>query len=219
MRALHLALFLPLLSVLAAPRAVAETADPNLWVTNGTVFALQQHEGTLYVGGQFSEISPATGAGVIFDPQTGASVPGFPKVVGRVFAAAGDGAGGWYIGGLLTNVGGQPRANLAHIASNLTVTSWNPGTNEAVLALGVGVSGTLFIGGDFTTAAGQPRTRLAEIQVDGSATTWNPGPNGIVWALAITGGSVYAGGDFTFIGATPRNRLAQISTSTAVSRR
>lgn len=193
----------------------AQPADPNIPVTNGSVYALARHDQTLYVGGQFSEISSATGAGIPIDGNTGASVVGFPQVVGRVFTSVSDGAGGWYIGGLFTKVGGLARTNLAHVASNLTVAAWNPSPNDAVLALVTDIStGAVYAGGAFTTIGGQSRARLAELDASGAATAFNPGANSLVRALYVTGGSLYAGGDFTFVGATPRNRLVQITRST-----
>src|SRR5689334_10317929 len=144
-------LALVFLALTLAVPAWSQPASPTLPVTNGAVYALEQQDGTLYVGGQFTQIAPATGAGIPFDPTTGATVAGFPKVVGRVFCVAQDIAGGWYIGGLFTSVGGQPRSNLARINPDMTVSPWNPGTNDVVFAIAQSVSGSVFVGGIFTT--------------------------------------------------------------------
>ena len=211
----RLALFVVVLSTFAI-QASAQPADPNFPVTNGPVYALEQQNGTLYVGGQFTQISPASGAGVPFDPTTGAQVVGFPKVVGRIFVVAQDIAGGWYIGGIFTSVGGQPRSNLARINPDMSVSPWNPVANDAVYSIAQSVSGTVFVGGLFTTITGQSRSRIAEIDVNGNATAWNPGANSVVRTLIVTGGTVYAGGDFSFIGGVPRSCLAAISSTTGV---
>src|SRR5882762_9914604 len=91
----------------------AQGIDENLWVTNGTVRTVVRDGGTIYVGGGFSQVGPATGPAVPIDAGTGALPPAFPKVAGsRVFAVVSDGTGGWYIGGSFTAVGGVPRSNL-----------------------------------------------------------------------------------------------------------
>src|SRR5688572_3472744 len=104
----------------------AQAIDQNLWVTNGQVNAIAREGGTVYIGGTFTHVGPATGGGVPIDVASGALPPSFPKVDGIVHAVASDGAGGWYIGGAFTAVGGLPRVNLAHVASNLSVTAWSP---------------------------------------------------------------------------------------------
>ncbi len=215
----HAALVATLLaaSLLWAHAALAEPVDTNLWVTNGSVFALAQDASTIYVGGQFTEVSSATGAGIVFDPATGATLPGYPQVVGRVLCAAGDVSGGVYIGGLFTSVGGQARANVAHIAADLSVSAWNPGTNGAVLALDVGPTATVYMGGEFTLVGGQARDRIAAVASNGAVTSWNPSSSGNVHALEVTGGSVYTGGNFNFIGGSPRANIAILSTSTGLA--
>ena len=79
-----------------------------------------------------------------------------------MYAVASDGAGGWYIGGYFTAVGGLPRSNLAHVASDLSVSAWNPNANGAVYALAVSGS-TVYAGGDFTSIGGQARNRIAAL--------------------------------------------------------
>src|SRR2546426_1486999 len=83
----------------------AQTIDENLWVTNGPVRAVVRDGGTIYIGGDFTQVGPATGGGVPLDAASGALPPSFPKVVGVVFAVISDGAGGWYLGGSFSAVG------------------------------------------------------------------------------------------------------------------
>src|SRR5262245_29562846 len=45
----------------------AQTANPNLWVTDGVVNAIAASGGTVYLGGSFSMVGPATGACVPVD--------------------------------------------------------------------------------------------------------------------------------------------------------
>src|SRR6266516_1094374 len=88
--------------------------------------AVVRDGGTIYIGGEFTQVGPATGGGVPLDAASGALPPSFPKVLGAVYAVVSDGAGGWYIGGSFSGVGGFPRSNLAHVASDLSVSDWNP---------------------------------------------------------------------------------------------
>ena len=51
--------------------AWAQVVDPNLYVTNGSVSSSVVLGNTLYIGGQFTEVGPATGAGVPTDSVCG----------------------------------------------------------------------------------------------------------------------------------------------------
>ncbi len=202
--------------VFAGSSARAQTVDNIRWVTNGSVFAVAHHDGITYVGGQFTVVSPPSGAGVSINSGNGVVPAGFPFVVGRVFTAVGDGSGGWYLGGIFTSVGGQPRNNVAHLGSDLSVTAWNPNANGAVLALQITTLGTVYAGGDFTSIGGQARNRLAELDASGNATAMNANLSSTVRALATSGSAMYVGGDFTFAGggALPRSRLLAIDINT-----
>ncbi|MFI5371583.1 MAG: putative Ig domain-containing protein [Candidatus Eisenbacteria bacterium] len=194
--------------------AGAQTVRQDLWITNGTVNATAIAGDTLYVGGAFTAIAPATGCGVPLDANTGRALDGLPEVSGSVSTVVPDGSGGWYIGGLFTTVGGQPRTNLAHVLADLSVDPWAPVVNNTVRALLV-TGGTIHIGGDFTSAGGQSRSQIAELDLGtGLATGWNPGANGLVWALATDGSVIYVGGDFTTIGGQNRSRIAALDPAT-----
>jgi hypothetical protein len=200
----------------------AQDVDSNLWVPDGEVDAVAVSGNTLYLGGQFSRLGPASGCGALIDPGTGALLPNFPQVNGYVLAVTPDGAGGWFIGGFFTSVGGFPRTSLAHINSDLSVDPWNPvllgnGTGPQVLA--IAVNGTsVDIGGLFTQVNGQPRSNLAAIDASsGAVGAWNPSPNASVNALVANAGQVYAGGDFTIISGQPRQRLAGFDPGGALS--
>lgn len=90
-------------------------------VTDGAVTAsTMRQEGAItraWLAGSFTRIGFRSGAGVAVNA-TGASdtFPGAPRVEGGVvLATTDDGAGGWYIGGTFTQVGGVPARNVAHI--------------------------------------------------------------------------------------------------------
>ena len=155
--------------------AHAQTVDPNLWVTNGPVYSVVREGGTIYIGGHFTQVGPATGGGVRRSmPRAAGYRASFPKVAGNVLAVTSDGAGGWFIGGAFTHVGGLLRSNLAHVAADLSVSAWSPNPNSRVHALAVSGS-TVYVGGEFTAIGGQGRQFIAAIDAaTGAATAWNP---------------------------------------------
>src|SRR6185503_1736997 len=97
--------------------ASAQTVRSDFWVTNGYVWKAVQSGGTIYLGGLFSRVGPASGSAVPVNATTGLPVASFPKVVGTVQTIVPDGSGGWYLGGSFSSVGGIARSNLAQVAS------------------------------------------------------------------------------------------------------
>jgi len=188
-------------SVTAAPQA-----RDDLWVANGPVYAMASNDDAshLFSNGVFSYATPGTGA-ITMDSQFARFDSGFPHINGPVYALASDDAGGWYVGGKFTQVGGQPHNNLAYISwdgSGWQVEAWSTVVDDAVYALALSEDGlTLFAGGAFTTVAGGTLTRnhLAAFNVvDGSLDmAWDPNVNGLVRTLVVDGTRLYAGGDFT----------------------
>ena len=120
-----------------------------------------------------------------------------------------DGCGGWYVGGLFTQVGAVTGiSNLAHIKSDRTVdTAWIPSVNGMVRAMRLSADlHTLYIGGSFTTVAGSARQNLAALTTryvktpitttpdpddytcsestpTNPVTNWDPAPNTTVTAM------------------------------------
>lgn len=197
---------------------VAARAFP---VTDGPVYAIAQQGETVYIGGSFSRVSRPTGAGVPVDPLTGEPQRGFPMILGRVYEAISDGAGGWFIGGDFETVGGLPRGNLAHIRGDGTVSEWDPGPNGYVSSLARRGT-TLYVAGSFTMIGGQERFLAAAVDTgSGHPTSWDPSPSNeinvdriSVNALAVRGDSVYVGGLFTNIGGERRATLAELDGTT-----
>src|SRR5215472_11686619 len=89
-----------------ADSANAQAVDPNLWVTDGDVYATVPDGNTLYIGGHFSRVGPNIGSFAAIDALNGEPRSGWPRVDGSVLAVVADGAGGWYIGGAFTHVSG-----------------------------------------------------------------------------------------------------------------
>jgi outer membrane protein assembly factor BamB len=102
---------------------------------------------TVYVGGAFSRIANRTGSAIVVPGSGGAPVPGFPEVAGgSVTASVADGAGGWYLGGSFTNVGGVARPGLAHVRGDgMLDTAFAPDELGEVRALAL--AGTVLYAG------------------------------------------------------------------------
>src|SRR5688500_7223499 len=96
-------------AVLAGPSS--EAAGPSAlpiqtaWVTDGPVNAIAQSSTTVYLGGDFHYVGPATGGFAVLNQSSGAVAAPWARVDGPVLAMAPDGSGGWYIGGNFNNVG------------------------------------------------------------------------------------------------------------------
>jgi arylsulfatase A-like enzyme len=178
--------------------------------------------------------SPASFRWQVGPVQTFSSVPDLaaPDVAGAsVQAIVPDGAGGWYVGGDFTAVGGIPRTNLAHIVEDavngslVVDTEWAPVTDGAVTTMAI-ASGTLYVGGSFTSVAGangqRDRAGLAALSAAGDVIDWDPQATdaspgsraATVHALAVEPGpspaSIYAAGDFTRIGGADIEKIAKL---------
>lgn len=71
-----------------------------------------------YIGGDFTAVNTFYTQGALVNNTSGAPDRNYPVVAGlgtSVLASVSDGAGGFYIGGTFTTVGGLARNRLAHI--------------------------------------------------------------------------------------------------------
>jgi len=213
---------LPLASANATSTVPRHTISPN-----GPVLAIAQSGTTIYLGGNFSEVGTPIGTWASLSTSTGQvdqTMPqvagGFPELVPGVFAEVSDGAGGWYIGGTFTSVGGLPRNGLAHILANKTVDpNFDPNVAGPVYAMVLSGS-TIYFGGAFETVNGSVLRHLAAAvnATTGVATEWNPDPNNTPSALAVSGSTVYMGGEFTTVnGSTPRRFAAAVDATTGTA--
>ena len=112
-----------------------------------------------------------------------------------------DGAGGWYIGGEFTQVGGVARNYIAKINADGSLNSWNPGADGYIHTLTVS-GNTLYAGGSFANIGGQPRSHIASFNTTtGALNSWNPDePDGDINTITIDGGQDYSGGTFSMVG-------------------
>jgi len=90
----------------------AQSVDSTMWCLGpgDRVLASARVGNTIYLGGLFSSVGPATGGGVPISIPTAAPAPEFPRVAGEVNAVVPDGQGGWYIGGLFNAVAMMAKA-------------------------------------------------------------------------------------------------------------
>ena len=186
------------------------------WVPDGEVSAVAVLGSTAYIGGQFNRIGPLTGPSAALDPASGKLSGAWPDVLGIVRAAIPDGAGGWFLGGGFTAVGGVERQNLAHVRPNGTLDpAWAPSTRGEVRTL-VRQGVTVYAGGRFDQANGTPRGGIAGFDVTTGelrpfAGSVGGGP-ATVDVLAIGGirenRTLYAGGSFSAANGLTRNNLA-----------
>jgi hypothetical protein len=159
------------ISVVVATSAVAQPASQSrlTWVTNGSVRAAAVHDQTLFVGGNFTRVAPAENfLGPFFGVSrtTGAALPTLPWADGAVFAIEPDGAGGYFVGGRFSQIGGIARAALAHVLSDGRVDpAFVPALEPALDSQGdvspilevralARVGGTLLVGGALRAGTG-----------------------------------------------------------------
>src|SRR5262245_17547814 len=156
-----IALAAVLAGFITSQSAVAAAPPPD-WRLNGPVSAVARAGDRIILGGSFDYIGPVTGPGAAISTSTGEHSPEFPLIEGgHIHGAIGDGAGGFYIGGDFTMVGGLPRRGLAHLLEDGRVDeTWEATVDGEVYALALG-AGRLYAGGDFAKANGDDRANLA----------------------------------------------------------
>jgi hypothetical protein len=206
-------------------------APAGTWVVSGgtvgggVVASVATSGSTAYLGGNFGYVGPQTGSFVPVDPASGDLVGPWPMVAGDVYAAIGDGFGGYYISGSFTSVGTAHIENVAHIFFDGTVdTVWEAGTDGPVYALarlGAGGDVTLYLGGAFTEVNGVSHAGLAAIDVDGALVQgFDPvvtGGSETVLALEVRGSTLYVGGSFGSVGGGSSTNLGAVDATSGAA--
>ncbi|HRI46849.1 MAG TPA: T9SS type A sorting domain-containing protein, partial [Ignavibacteriaceae bacterium] len=201
-----------MLIVFCCGQIFPQTANSDMWITNGDVTAIAVDGNYTYIGGNFTYVGPNTGKGAKLTTTSTVPASNFPKVDGVIRVAVSDADGNWYIGGDFTKVGDLTRNCLARINSDGSVHGWNPNANSTVAAIAISGS-DIYVGGTFTTVGGQSRNRLAKLNnTDGTAdANWNPNASATVRAIAISVSDIYVGGEFVTVGGQSRNYLAKLN--------
>ena len=216
---------LSLVSVARAGAAVVSSRPLPTWETNGSGRAVTRVGTHVYIGGDFSYVGPYTGSGVPLSDASGRPVARFAKIDGSVSAVVPDGAGGYYVGGVFTSVGGAARVGLAHIKADGSLDqSWRADLGRAVSytpsVTALALSGsTLYVGGSFSSIGGQQRENIAALDAaTARVSAWNPHASGyLVAALVVSGQTVYVGGLFDAIGGQVRRNLAALDATTGLA--
>jgi len=189
----------------------------SMFATNGLVntSVYDPINNVYYIGGDFTMVNPFYTQGALLDIASASPIRTLPIVAGgSVLASVSDGAGGLFIAGSFTTVGGLTRNRLAHINSSGQVTAWNPNPDNTVNTIALS-GATLYVGGAFTSIGGQSRNNIAALDAStGNATLWNPDANNSVNSIVISGSTVFAGGLFSTIGGQTRNNIAALDAST-----
>ena len=196
--------------VAAGPaRAQVAAVPAPAWATTAVREPLALGPGNALYVADWWRFAVRTGSSVAFDG-TGAIDSAWPAVDSSVQAIAPDGAGGWFLAGAFTKVGGQRRDGLAHITAGGTLDPvWAPmAAGGPVHALAV-VGDIVYAGGDIASINGQRRSRLAALdRVSGRPLPWSPRVDSDVFTLAANDGVLYAGGWFDRVDGMPRKGLA-----------
>lgn len=205
-------------AVLAAAPAAAQNLDPvtDFYVTDDVVQAVDVIGDSLYVGGRFTHIGRFTGTAAPVSITTGETLPGFPQANDEVWAILPDGAGGWFLGGDFTEIGGVARENVAHVLPDMTVDpAWQADTEGRVRGFAIH-DGKLYMHGYFGRVHGEFRTRLASVDLaTGALTSWHPtAETGVmIEDFFLDGDILYIVGSFTEIAGQPR-RMASFDLTT-----
>jgi hypothetical protein len=217
--------FLVCIGLLITPltsKAQCDAPITSMFSTNGLVNAsiFDPVNNVYYIGGDFTAVNTFYTQGALVNNTSGAADRNYPVVAGlgtSVLASVSDGAGGFYIGGTFTTVGGLARNRLAHINSSGQVTAWNPNADNSVNTIAISGS-TIYVGGAFANVGGQARNFVAAIDATtGVATSWNPNANNSINVLVVSGSTVYTGGLFTTIGGQSRNNIAALDVTTGLA--
>lgn len=170
------------LALVLAPPAAADPVQPAVvsanpvdftpHVLDGTVWAIAVVGETVLVGGDFSEVSDATGGTFhrrdnifAYELRTGRLLDLATRFDGPVYALAAGGDGTVYAGGAFRVVNGMPQRGLARISVSTGervagfAGSINYGDVRALAVAGPFV----YAGGTFTRAGGAPRVALARL--------------------------------------------------------
>ena len=193
------------------------------WSPNGFISALALDGHTLYAGGRFDQVGPASGAFVIVDANDATAINTATTLTTQVRAIVADGNGGWFVASEpeLGVVGGP---SVDHVGADGTR---DPAWTRPAIAgtiLNMAADGSrLFIGGVFDTVNGTSRRGVAAFDAStGALLPWNAQladsrtrPNSpSVWALGTAAGRVYLSGSFTHADGIARDHFAVLDAGT-----
>lgn len=198
----------------AAPSAAQADLAAGSYVLNGSVLDIVHGAAGTFVAGTFTGQFRPTGGGLIV-PDSGSGEPdpsAFPHFAGRVYTAVGDGAGGWFVGGIFTVEGHPEVRDLAHIQSDGTIDADWIAPPRNVRAL-VRSGDKLYVGQGCGVIAVEAATGArADWSLQGQAGAICS--NGVA-DLAVSGSTLFVGGDFSWsLNEGQRRYLAAVDLAT-----
>ena len=212
---------------------------PKLWGQTGSVMDMAVHGHTLYVAGDFTDVTRGsqhrlscgvsafnreTGAWQSWQPDIHTGVATKPTI--SALEVVGDHL---LIGGNFESVDSSDRWGFAEFVclhgtsfpGDLTNTRLfvRQGMLEGTVTEIASSSGSVYLAGNFDSILGQTRTRAGAVSLSHpdeltgqvQLEAWNPAPNGDINVLRVDGGRLFAGGVFTWIDGAARNYVAQFS--------
>ncbi|HUZ84905.1 MAG TPA: hypothetical protein VMU66_09430 [Gaiellales bacterium] len=203
--------------------------------TNGVVRSIVYLGGVTYLGGDFTQVTPAGialgGTGTVTrnylaacSESTGAILPWNPGANGRVMSLANAGST-IYVGGHFTTLAGQSRKNIGAVTTTGAATSFNPTAAGEVFVVRVGPNGNIFAGGSFSKLAGKSAPKIGELTPAGARVSWPVTVGQVtgfacpprcppqVFTIAFSGSTVYFGGHFGLVNGVSRNEAAAVNIS------
>lgn len=191
------------LAAFAVSNAALDNWNPG---ASSEIFALASRGSSLFVGGDFTEISGSARSALAsygsnlslqnFDPSVTRVGSGGPASVNALVVEGST----LYLGGNFNRVGSTTRNNLAAVNSQGNPTSFNTGSQVSNPVTGVAVADGIV----YVTAASGTNGQSLAFDASGSRQTWRNGvPNGAPLAIANLPGEILVAGTFNrLVGAT-----------------
>lgn len=201
----------------ASEPQLAGTADTSVWGTNGRVTDIQVVGNRAILAGAFDYLGPTTGHDVLVDA-SGASLDAAARMSNNVvYTSVSDGAGGYYVGGSFTQIGGIPRKGVAHVLANGKVDrNFKAQITGTVYAVAVR-NGNLVVGGSFKSVNGTTASNLVLLDAAGNRVAgWSGSANGTVNSVVFGTGGIYVGGAFSSLSGSSRSNLGRVSATTGL---
>lgn len=202
--------------------SVDETFLNSGWNAGVSSLALAP-DGTVFVGGWFTQAGGLARQGLARCAPNGYVTPGFAPVLngGVREVAVEPQSGRIVIAGTFTTVNGVPRPGLARLNPEGTLdASFNPSLDGEVWELELMANGQMFIAGPFTNVASQVRHGFARLNRDGSLDpSFNAGTGIGYWntshrvndLLALPDGKVVVTGWFWDFNGTTRRTVVRLN--------